>query len=86
MSSAIAATIREFIAETFQFRGSIEGLPDDASLIKAGIFDSVGVLTLVSFLEERFEIKLSDDDVEPEYFDSVASITALVVRKTQPGS
>jgi acyl carrier protein len=86
VSSEIAATIREFIAETFQFRGSIAGLPDDASLIKAGIFDSVGILTLVSFLEERFEIKISDDEVEPENLDSVASITALVMRKTQPGN
>lgn len=85
MLSDIAATVREFIAETFQFRGSVAGLPDDASIIKAGILDSVGILTLVSFLEERFEIKIADDEVEPENLESIANITALVARKTQAG-
>lgn len=85
MLSEIAATVREFIAETFQFRGSIAELSDDASIIEAGILDSMGILTLVSFLEERFEITIADEDVEPENLDSIANITALVTRKKNPG-
>ena len=82
MSAEIKATVRSFLNETFMFRGAVDQVADDASLIKAGILDSVGVLTLISFLEEKFEVQVSDDEVEPENLESVDAITAFVQKKT----
>jgi len=81
MSEEIKTTVRGFLHETFMFRGAVDKLPDNESLIKAGILDSVGVLTLISFLEEKFEVQVSDDEVEPENLESVDAITAFILRK-----
>jgi len=51
------------------------------SLLEAGILDSLGVLSLVSFLESRYEIGVSDDELLPENFDSIEAITAFVRRR-----
>jgi acyl carrier protein len=78
----IKQAVRGFLAENFMYRGSVADVADDASLIKAGILDSVGILALISFLEERFEIQVTDDEVEPENLESLDTITAFIERKT----
>jgi acyl carrier protein len=82
MSIEIKQAVRAFLTETFMFRGAVDKVADDASLIDAGILDSVGILTLISFLEEKYEIQVSDDEVEPENMESVDAITDFVKRKT----
>jgi acyl carrier protein len=52
----------------------------DASLETIGI-DSVRMIELVYALEDRFSIQIGDDEVGPENFSSIASLTALVARK-----
>jgi acyl carrier protein len=82
MSLEIKQAVRAFLNENFMYRGSVEAVADDGSLIKAGILDSVGILTLIAFLEEKYEMQVSDDDVEPENLESVDAITAFIQRKT----
>lgn len=81
MSAETRQAIRVFLVENFMFRGAIDQMTDDASLIQAGILDSVGVLSLVTFLEETFEITVTDDEVEPENLDSIDAVTAFVTKK-----
>lgn len=52
----------------------------DASLETIGI-DSVGMIELVYALEHRLSIQIADDEVAPENFSSIGSLTALVARK-----
>jgi acyl carrier protein len=52
----------------------------DALLETIGI-DSVRMIELVYALEDRFAIEIEDEDVGPENFSSIASLTALVTRK-----
>jgi acyl carrier protein len=85
MDADVKSILRRFIADNFMFRGSIDAIGDGASLIKAGIIDSVGILVLISFLEEQFEIKISDDEVEPENLESIDAIASFLARKTQKG-
>jgi acyl carrier protein len=54
--------------------------PTDAPLRTIGI-DSVGMIQLVYALESRFSIQIRDDEVAPEHFASIGSVTALVARK-----
>jgi acyl carrier protein len=64
-----------------------KGLPNDfaveanTSLIQSGLIDSLGMEELVSFLESTFDIEILDDDLLPDNFDTIASITALIERK-----
>ena len=76
-----ASEIRQFIADRFLF-GDDKKLGDDDSLLEAGIIDSTGVLELIGHLEERYGIKVSDDELVPENLDTIAGIAAYLARKT----
>ena len=73
--------IRGFIIENFLF-GDAEPLSDDAvSLLDNGIVDSVGVLEMVAWLEENHGLKVEDQELVPENFDSVERLVRFVERK-----
>ena len=73
--------IRGFIIENFLF-GDAEPLTDDAvSLLDNGIVDSVGVLEMVAWLEQNHGLKVEDQELVPENFDSVERLTRFVERK-----
>ena len=78
--SDLKAQIREFIVENFLF-GDANGLKDDSSFLDEGIMDSTGVLELVTFLEEKFSIKVEDEDLIPENLDSINNVTAYLEKK-----
>lgn len=73
---ATADEIRTYIARTF---GKPVG-PDD-SLLDSGLVDSTGIFELVTFLEENFGIKIEDEEIVPEHFETAAQIAAFVDRK-----
>ena len=58
--------------------------PED-SLIDAGLLDSVGLTSLISFLESTTGVRIPDDAVIPENFERASSIEALVKRLRQGG-
>ena len=45
------------------------------------LIDSTGVLELVTFLEEKYDVTVEDDEVTPENLDSVRLIAQFVQRK-----
>lgn len=52
----------------------------DTALIEQGILDSIEILNLVAFIEERFAVALPVDAFVPENFSTPAAIAALVQR------
>ncbi len=72
--------IKNFIIENFLF-GNADGLEDNTSFLEEGIIDSTGVLELVTFLEEEFEIQIEDEELIPENLDSINNVTAYLKRK-----
>ena len=78
--------IRAFLATNFFLGDDRAGISGSSSLIDAGIIDSTGVLELVGFLEETFEIRIEDADLVPENLDSVDNIVRYVERKRATAS
>ncbi len=76
----IKMKIREFIIENFLF-GDDNGLKDDTSFLEEGIIDSTGVLELVTYLEEEFEISVDDEELIPENLDSINNVAAYLEGK-----
>jgi acyl carrier protein len=72
--------VREFLVSHFDLRGRAIG-PDDA-LLGSGVLDSMGLLKLVTFLEERYGFTAGDTDVTPESFGSLRAIQSYVEMKT----
>ena len=81
MTSSVAGQVRSFVVETFLFGDTKTPLPEDGSLIENGLIDSTGILELVAFVEETFEITVSDEEILPVNFDSIAKVEAFVERK-----
>ena len=78
--------LRQIVTETFLVGGEIGDLPGDASFIETGIVDSTGILQLVEFVEQEFNIKVDDEDLIPENLDSINRLVAFVERKGNPSS
>jgi len=68
--------VRAFISENFILDGGELG--GAASLTGEGVLDSMGVLELIMFVEERFGFKVPDEDTLPENFDSVDRIVSYL--------
>jgi len=76
----VKETVRQYIIENFLF-GDVSPLESDSmSLLDGGIIDSVGVMELVAFLEQDFELTIADEDLIPENLDSVDNLTAFIGR------
>lgn len=58
-----------------------ESLDAGENLLAQGIIDSMGILKLVSFLEDRFQIQVGDAEMVPEHFESIDAVCAFVQKK-----
>ena len=79
--NAVEQRVREFISQNFVMSDAAQ-LAADQSLMEARLIDSTGVLELVGFLEEQFEIQVSDAELVPENLDTINNIVAYIQRKT----
>ena len=77
----INAKIRDFIAHNLLFSDNGFGYDDNASFLQEGIVDSVGVMDLVSFVEETFAVTVDDHEITPDNFDSVNKLAQYICSK-----
>jgi acyl carrier protein len=73
--------IRQFIIDNFLMGQDSDSLKDDSSFLEEGVIDSTGVLELVGFLEENYEIKVEDEELVPENLDSIQNLCAYLEHK-----
>ncbi len=78
---SVEELLRRYIADNILF--SSNGYPhqDDTSFLENGIVDSMNVLELVMFVEQKFGVKVEDSEIVPDNFDSVARLADFVRRK-----
>jgi acyl carrier protein len=77
----IEQELREFVINNFLFGQGGDGLSNDDSFLEKGIIDSTGVLELVAFLEEKFQITLQDEELVPANLDSINYLVGFLQRK-----
>ena len=73
-------TIRNYIIENFLF-GDASQLEEDTSFIESGIIDSTGILELITFIEETYDIRIEDEELVPENLDSLKDVIRFVEKK-----
>jgi acyl carrier protein len=78
----IAESLRQFIRENFLF-GRDDSFSDADSFLELGIIDSTGVLELVTFVEEQYQITIQDDELVPENLDSIDYIVRFIESKCE---
>lgn len=77
----IRVSLRKFIAESFLPSAGLNSFADTDSFMEKGIIDSTGVLELLEFIEDKFEIVVEDEEVIPDNLDSLTKITSFIERK-----
>lgn len=80
---SLRTELLQFVKDSL-LRGEQEVGPDD-SLIDRGIIDSIGLMQLMAFLEERTGSRIPDHYVTPDNFQSVAAMEAMLEELKQRG-
>lgn len=76
-----AVVLKEYILEELM-KGSQDVLDENENLLAAGIIDSLGILRLVSFVEDKFGIEVPDNDVTIDNFQSIKSMSDYVISQS----
>jgi acyl carrier protein len=63
--------------------GDKSKLLNDTLIFREGFFDSMGFVSLIAFLEEKFQIQTSDDDLIEENFESINAIVQYIGHKLE---
>ena len=83
----IQQILKDYIIQKFMY-GAKAVLEDDWLLIEEGTINSLGIITLISFIGEQFGISIASEEIVLDNFKDVNSIKSLVVSKikasTQP--
>ena len=76
--------INDYISREFVQDPVLLPLANDTSLLETGILDSLSLLRVVAFLEERFGITVGEGDLLPQNIAGVDAICAYI-RAREPG-
>jgi acyl carrier protein len=77
--ATVKEKVRDYIKQSVHVdNGKIQ---DNSLIFKEGYLDSMGFITLITYLEEEFKIRTDDSDLLEENFESINAITDFVGRK-----
>ena len=77
--SDVREEIKKYISEEFAKDSGVD--LETADLLEEEVVDSLGIFTLISFIEEKFGVSIDPAEINLENFQSLDTITALVDAK-----
>ena len=78
---SVEQKIRDYILDNYLFTDDQSALTNEDSFLDKGIIDSTGIMEVIFFLEEQFNVKVEDVEMIPENLDSVKNIVSYIERK-----
>lgn len=82
----IIADTRRYITENFLYARPTYVVAEEEHLMEKGVVDSMGMVELITFLQERFGVEPADDEITEENFATLRRIATFVMRKRGDGS
>jgi acyl carrier protein len=83
--SMVESFLRDFIVKEIGVSSGSPPIGESTKLIETGVLDSLSVLKLVMFIEDKFGIKVGADEVIPDNFETLDAM-ADFVRSKKPSS
>lgn len=74
-------TIKTFIENEMMGQKQVKSISASDSLIEKGVIDSLGVQVLIGYLEKEFGIRIVDQEIVPENFETITSVSNFVNSK-----
>ncbi|MBV8542271.1 MAG: acyl carrier protein [Pseudonocardiales bacterium] len=78
-------TITKFLVEEFLPDVPAESLAADYDLLSGGVIDSLGLLRVIAWLEDRFDVVVDDIEIAPDNFRTVTAMSAFVQNARRTG-
>jgi acyl carrier protein len=83
MSDISAEQVRLFLLERFEKTFSSLGInpqnvPDDFDLLTEGVIDSFGIVELISDIEDKFQLEIDFEDLDPENLTTIGPFSRYV--------
>jgi D-alanine--poly(phosphoribitol) ligase subunit 2 len=78
MDDPTTTKIKQFIVEEFMPDVPAEELDSNFDLLTGGVVDSLGLLKVVAWLEEEFDVAVDESELGPDSFRTVAAIKEYV--------
>jgi len=82
----ISGPIRAYVQDELLADQPVAELDENTHLIEEEILDSLGIFTMVTFLEERFSIQIDPEEVVLDNFETLGAIEKMVTRHLSPAS
>ena len=73
--------LKDFIIELFLMGDASECPGDSDSFMQKGIIDSTGVLELIAFIEDKYDISIEDNEMTPDNLDSIDNLVTFITGK-----
>jgi acyl carrier protein len=80
MSAEITSQLAGYIAAEI-LKQPKRAIAADAKLISSGMIDSFHLVDLALFIEEKFNVRIDDAELNAETFDSLDELSALIVQR-----
>ncbi|MCO5183844.1 MAG: acyl carrier protein [Anaerolineae bacterium] len=77
--------LERFIVDELLLGAGAEQIGVDDPLVSSRVLDSLGLLRMVTFIEERFGVTIEDGELIPDNFETIRQITEMIASK-QPTS
>ena len=77
----VRENLRTYVLQNFLFSDDPALLNDTVSFRDARMIDSMGMVELISFMEDTYNFKVLDEDMVPEKLDSIDRLVAFVLQK-----
>ena len=77
----LAQRISKYVSENLLYVDEGFEYDYDTSFIGEGLIDSMGVMELLNFVQSEFDIRVEQQEVTPDNFDSINKLAAFVARK-----
>jgi acyl carrier protein len=82
MHGDVAGVVKEFILANYLPDVTADQLGSEYDLLANGVIDSLGLLKLLDWLEERFQIPINHVEIAPDNFRSVSAICEFINQTT----
>ena len=79
--TAIEQAIRDFLLEEILYDKQLADLGPQDMLLGNSLLDSIGILQMVTFCEQTFDISIPEEELMPDHFENIRAIGKLVERR-----
>jgi acyl carrier protein len=77
----IKGELRKFIIDRYMGRSAKAAISDGDSFLEKGIIDSIGVIELAAFIQDRYGFRIKPPEIIPENFDTLNNLERYILKK-----